>query len=368
MSNYFNIAFLSSSDFTIPILQDILISQEKTLLDIIDKQLLFLKKNEIGLSPNFEYLKIQKAFDGVKKLDILQKKPKLHLIITQPDKKNRNKIISNPISKFAKENHLEVFKPLKINLEFDNIKNSLSPLDIAITASFGQIISTKILKLPKFGFINWHPSLLPKYRGASPMQAVIAAGEKKTGLSWIDMTAKMDAGEILLQTLQSLDIKTDFTLLAKKMSETGKNTWALAILSQLLRYQTNKSKFSKFSLVQEESKATFTKLLTKEDSLVNPLLMTATEIFNHYKAYQLFPKTCFLETQKFNQKLRLELVSLFESKNTEFKTIYESKQIIQVKQNKQIITLLKCKNNTFLELKRVITEQGKKIDFSGFIF
>lgn len=358
---FFKLAFLSSSDFTIPILENILESENQSLQEVLDRQIFFLEENQVKINHKLSLSKIKNNLLKIP-AEILTRKPKLELIITQPDRKNRQKLISNPISKFAKNNNLNLFQPIKINQEYENIEPSLNLLDMAITASFGQIISSKVLKLPKFNFINWHPSLLPKYRGASPMQAIIANGEKISGLSWIEMTAKMDAGEILFQTQQNLKENVDFNGLAQEMAEIGKNTWLIAVLSQILKKVWSDYKISQ---PQNDSEATFTSLLKKEFGLVDPAEMTAEQIYNHYNAYQVFPKTSILEVEKFKQKLRLEEVYIFTQSLKDCIVLYENPQMLQIRQGKNLKTLLKCKGDTYLEVKKVVTEQGKKIDFVG---
>lgn len=361
-----NLAFLSSSPFTIDILQDILNSQKQTLEKIFDRQISFLRQNQLIVNHRLNITEIQKQLLQLP-TEVLKSKPRLNLIISQPDRKNRKKTIANPISKFARENNIKLFTPNKINQECNHPTSpNLQDIDLAITASFGQIISSQILNLPKFGFINWHPSLLPKYRGATPMQTVIANGETETGLSWIEMVAKMDAGEILLQTKQNLSSQTDFFKLADQMANLGSQTWAIATLSQILKKTNPKQKIS---YTQDGSKATFSTLLNKQDALVDPNQMTAQQIFNHYRAYQAFPKTSFLETEKFKQKLRLDKTQIFNSadlKNSEI--LYQSPQLTQVKINKTVKTLLNCKNQTYLELQQATTEQGKRVNFSGINF
>ena len=161
----FNIIFATSSDFTLPILQSILDNQGKTLLSVALEQLNDLEKNlEIKPSPNFEnnllhnYLENIKAklleYQNNKHLENLHKPIKVVAVITQPDRENRGKIILNPISTFAVSRNLELFTPLRLNLEQEKLAR-FSP-DIVIVASFGQIISTKILAIPTHGFINWH--------------------------------------------------------------------------------------------------------------------------------------------------------------------------------------------------------------------
>ncbi len=378
---YLNLIFLSSSDFTIPILESLLNKEQETFAEILSKQLGYLesasqKTNIKSLCNKTENLKvldkiiqinIQKIKKSINSLDskILDSIPRVSLVISQPNKQNRKKIIQNPVSIFAEKNKIKLFKPDKINKEWTQIEEILKETDFGVTASFGQIISQNILNKPTYGFINWHPSLLPLYRGASPMQEVLKRGDTYTGLSWIEMTAGMDAGNILLQIPKKIAEKQDFTSLAKEMGQVGKNTWAIAILSQILN---KKSSIHRFDQPQDHQKATFTKLLSKEDGLVDIKHNTAKDIYNHFMAYQIFPKTFFIDSSYFKQKIILKNIELtlpdFDSGEVRFK----NNDYLQLKIDKKNQTFLICKNNTHLLLSEILLESGKIINLKGFCF
>lgn len=163
----------------------------------------------------------------------LLKKIKLELIVTQPDRINGKKIIQNPISEFAKNHNLKLEMPIKINSEIEDLKQKYQ-LDSAIVASFGQILNSKVLNFPKFGIINWHPSLLPKYRGATPIQTTLLENQKISGLSWITMTKGMDSGPIWLQIPKTVEDSDTFQSFAEKMGKLGHETWALPIIANLI--------------------------------------------------------------------------------------------------------------------------------------
>jgi methionyl-tRNA formyltransferase len=90
------------------------------------------------------------------------------------------------------------------------------------------------LDIPKHGFVNWHPSKLPKYRGASPIQSVILSQETDSALTWIQMTKEMDAGDIILQIPYKLNQLETFDTLANQNAELGKDTWAIVLVLQIL--------------------------------------------------------------------------------------------------------------------------------------
>lgn len=133
------------------------------------------------------------------------------LVVTQPDKpKGRSgELQVSEVKACALEHDIPVFQPVRIK-EADNVAYLKSfDADIYVVAAFGQILSQEILDIPKFGCVNIHASLLPKYRGAAPIQQAILDGEKETGVTIMQMAAGMDTGDILLQ--RTIPISDDET-------------------------------------------------------------------------------------------------------------------------------------------------------------
>lgn len=125
------------------------------------------------------------------------------LVVTQPDRpsgRGRNAVVEPPVKKTALELGLPVFQPERIRdgSAVDKIR-SLAPLDAIVVAAFGQIVPQDILDIPRLGCVNVHGSLLPRYRGAAPIQRAIMAGETRTGVTTMLMDAGIDTGCILLQ-------------------------------------------------------------------------------------------------------------------------------------------------------------------------
>ena len=122
-------------------------------------------------------------------------------VVTQPDKPNGrgNGITFSPVKKLALENGIEVLQPLKASApEFEDKLKEYNP-DIIVVVAFGQILKKNILELAKYGCVNVHASLLPKYRGASPIQWAVINGEKETGITIMQMDPGIDTGDIILQ-------------------------------------------------------------------------------------------------------------------------------------------------------------------------
>lgn len=147
-------------------------------------------------------------------------------VITQPDKpKGRGKkIVFSPVKEVALKNNIPVFQPKKVkDKDFIEILKNLAP-DIIVVIAFGQILSKEILDLPPYGCINVHASLLPKYRGAGPIQWAIINGEEKTGITTMYMDIGLDTGDIILKDEVIIEEKETGGSLHDKLSELGANT------------------------------------------------------------------------------------------------------------------------------------------------
>lgn len=123
-------------------------------------------------------------------------------VVTNPDKpKGRGlKMVASPVKEFALEKDLKIYQPVKVrnNEEFINEIKDLKP-DVICVVAYGKILPKDILEIPKYGCINVHASLLPKYRGAAPIQWAVINGEKTTGVTTMYMDEGMDTGDMLLK-------------------------------------------------------------------------------------------------------------------------------------------------------------------------
>ena len=145
------------------------------------------------------------------------------LVVTQPDKpKGRSgELQVSDVKACAMEHGLPVFQPVRIKLPENVAELKKYDADIYVVAAFGQILSQEILDIPRFGCVNIHASLLPKYRGAAPIQQSIIDGEKETGVTIMQMAAGMDTGDILLQRAVPIDENETGGGLFDKLSELG---------------------------------------------------------------------------------------------------------------------------------------------------
>jgi methionyl-tRNA formyltransferase len=211
-------------------------------------------------------------------------------VVTAPDKPTGRKQIltSSPVKKWAQENNLPALQPDKIRKpEWVEKIKELNPELIILTA-FGQIIPQEILDIPKYKALNIHPSLLPKYRGASPIQSVILNGETETGVCLMIMDAEMDHGEIISNLQFSISNKPTYTELAKELSDLG----AELLIKTLPDYIEGKIK----PQAQDHNQATFCKIIKKEDGKID-WSKSADEIERIVRALNPWPGT-YCEMQK----------------------------------------------------------------------
>ena len=144
-------------------------------------------------------------------------------VITQPDKpKGRGKtLMPTPVKEEAVKHDIPVYQPLKVrDPEFVEILEGLAP-DIIVVAAFGQIIPKKILDMPKYGCINIHASLLPKYRGAAPIQQAVIDGEKESGVTIMRMATGLDTGDMISKVVVPIEAEETGGSLFDKLAQAG---------------------------------------------------------------------------------------------------------------------------------------------------
>lgn len=148
-------------------------------------------------------------------------------VFTQPDKpKGRGyKMIPTPVKSAAQEYNIPVYQPLSLRkgddaVESMRILNDIAP-DLIVVTAYGQILPSEILELPRFGCINIHASLLPKYRGAAPINWVLLNGEKETGVTSMQMSEGLDTGDMLIKRAVEIGENETFSALYSRLSEIG---------------------------------------------------------------------------------------------------------------------------------------------------
>lgn len=206
----------------------------------------------------------------------------LKLIFTKEDKRNArgNKIIYSPVKQFGLDNDIEVIQPKRMKDEevIDKIKE-INP-DLIVVVAYGKILPKEIIDIPKYGIINVHSSLLPKYRGASPIHSAILNGDKESGVSIMYIEEGLDSGDVILK--ETCEITEDDTLgtLHDRLKELG----AIGLEKALKLIEAEEVKAEK----QDDSKATFVKPITKEQAKID-WNNTKEVIFNQIRGLNPFP-------------------------------------------------------------------------------
>ena len=266
---------------------------------------------------------------------LIKNKFSIVAVYTQPPKKSKRgqKINPSPIEKFSKKNKINIRNPLTLNNddEFKNFKE-LSP-DIVVVVSYGQIIPKNFLNIAKFGFVNIHASLLPKWRGAAPIQRAIMNGDKKIGVSIMKIEEKLDSGPVLASKEIELDQNAIHGDIEKKLSKIG----AGLLIENLKNLKEGNLKL----INQVHSEATYAKKIDKNETKINWDL-DASKVLAHIHGLSPSPG------------------AWFEYKNERFKVLRAKTSTVNGRSSyvlDQNLTVA-CKSNSIqiLELQR----QGKK--------
>ncbi len=222
-------------------------------------------------------------------------------VVTQIDKSSgRNLQLQKSAVKIKAEEHgLKILQAKKLNDLFPEIE-ALKP-DLIIVIAYGQILKENILNLPKFKCVNVHGSLLPKYRGASCLQASILAGDKKTGITLMQMDEGLDTGPIIISREIILDEQETTLTLMNKMKKTLQEN----LVSDLKKYINGEFKIKK----QDDSQASYAPIIKKEDGNIDPQKENANQIERKIRAYTPWPGS-FLINKKYGIIKILEVAKL----------------------------------------------------------
>ncbi len=184
------------------------------------------------------------------------------LVVTQPDRvKGRGREVAmSPVKQCALAHDIPVFQPLRVKTPEAVERLRQEQPDIIIVAAYGQILSTEILTMPRYGCVNVHASLLPKYRGAAPIQWAVINGEKKSGVTIMEMDAGLDTGDIILQEEVELAPKETGESLYEKLSSMG-GPLLLKAMKQIEEGTATREK-------QSDAVSTYARILKREMGLI----------------------------------------------------------------------------------------------------
>ena len=206
------------------------------------------------------------------------------LVLTQPDRPAGRKLELHvpPVKQLALSLGLPILQPerIKANSELRALLEQIAP-DAIIVVAYGRIIPQWMLDLPRFGNINVHGSLLPKYRGAAPIQWAIANGDSETGVTTMLLDAGLDTGDTLLSHSIPIGPDTTSPQLYPQLSQIGANL--------LIKTLSGLEKGTLHPIPQDSSKATLAPILTREDGRLDLVHRTAQETYNRWRGFTPWP-------------------------------------------------------------------------------
>ena len=251
------------------------------------------------------------------------------LILTNP---NHRKPYA--IEKAAKAANIPVY----FSRNNDEILEIISRYDapVAVLASFGKIIPERIINAFPYGIINIHPSLLPKYRGTTPIETALLNGDDETGVSVMRLAKAMDAGPLFAQETVKIDASDTKQSLYEKLATAGAEQ-LLRVLPGIIAKNTPET-------AQDEAQASFTAQLTKDLSLLKPAIKGAQTLYNEVRAYAGFPKS------------KLELLGV---PCTITAAHVADAAVTEIDQ--------KCSDGKYLVIDRLIPENSKEMDAKSFL-
>ncbi len=266
---------------------------------------------------------------------------------TQPDKPagRGNKLTASPVKEFAMQNDLPIYQPIRIktaeSLELFQSHNA----DVAVVVAYGRILPETFLQTFPRGAINVHFSLLPKYRGAAPVNWTIANGEIKTGVTTMQMDAGLDTGGILLQRETEIGADENAINLMERLSLFGAD-----LLSETLAMRDEIA-----PQPQTDLEATFAPMLKKEDGLID-WNRTAEEISNRVRGFQPFP-TSYTKFQ--GRKL-----TVWKSRVEGQESRVESSKILEAKGDRFLVG---CGQNSVLRVEELQLEGKRRMPTRDFL-
>lgn len=200
---------------------------------------------------------------SVPSLSALYETEEVICVVTQPDRpKGRGqKLLPSPVKIFAEEKNIPILQPQKVKVPEVVAKLAELQADLIVVVAFGQILSQEILDLPKFGCINVHASLLPKYRGAAPIEWCLINGEKLTGVTTMKMDAGLDTGDMLLKS----EVKISEDMILPELQEKLMTAGAEVLLKTLEKLHAGELQ----QIKQDDSLSNYAPMLKKDTGFID---------------------------------------------------------------------------------------------------
>lgn len=274
-------------------------------------------------------------------------------VVTQPDKEvgRNHEVKFSPIKEVAIKNNILVIQPEKIRKEYEEIVK-LNP-DMIVTCAYGQIIPKVLLDLPKYGCINVHASLLPKYRGGAPLHRVVINGEIKTGVTIMHMDEGMDTGDIISTREILIENSDTVGIIHDKLSILGKEL-LLDTIPSIVDGTSQRIK-------QNNLDATFAPVIKREDELLD-FNKTSREIYNQIRGLNPFPASyATLDGKVFKiYSSRIKDNIYATKRNGEIVRIYEDGIGVSTNDSEIIITEIKPEGKRKMTVKEYLNGINKE--------
>lgn len=304
------------------------------------------------------------AQESLKKL--VEEKYNIIGVVTNPDKpKGRGmKMIASPVKEYALQKGLNIYQPEKVknNTEFIEKIKQLNP-DVICVVAYGKILPKEILDIPKYGCINVHASILPKYRGAAPIQWAVLNGDKQTGVTTMYMDEQMDTGDIILVEKTNIGDEETTGMLWERLSILGGNL----LVKTLKQIEDGSVKRTK-----QDTNYTMAPMLEKEMAKINWEEKTANEIHNLVRGLNpimgayTFLKDKKIKIWKVKVRTNEELLELFPELEEYFFKVKELEPgTIMFASDKK--GLFVKANDGIVEIKEIQGENGKKMPVEDFL-
>lgn len=295
---------------------------------------------------------------------LLEAKINIIAVVTQtPKRSGRGQSIKHsPVAQLAKEKNLHLLEPDKASApEFLEKIRDFEP-DLAIVVAYGKILTQALLDIPTFGCINVHASLLPKYRGAAPMQRALMSGDPKTGVTIMKMVRALDAGDMLIK--REIPIAQQMCL--GELEEAMEKQGALALLDALKLYQGKEP----LGQMQDESLVTYADKIQSEDRRIN-FSDSAEKIHNQVRGLSPRPAAfAYVELQgkvKQIKIFRTKLACAEDSQITLKETSFEKSPGSAFSQSGRLVVFVGAEAKQLLEVLEIQLEGKKRLNSADFL-
>lgn len=280
---------------------------------------------------------------------LIESKHEVMAVFTkQPKRSNRGyKLQKTPIHELAEKNNVEVFTPKTFKIEKNILEvENINP-DLIVVVAYGLILPQKLLDIPKFGCINIHPSLLPKYRGCAPMERCLMSNDTETGVCIIKIMKQVDAGDVIKSVKIPINKETDIIYLKNKLSELGSNI----LLETIDNFENGN--FS-IEYKQDNSLATFTEKITNDDAIID---WKNDSVIKIHKKIMALCDSITVVIKHNNSKIKI------------LRSDYELKETINTDNLAKIIDkkfTIQCKDGVLKPI--IVQKEGKKaMDIKSFL-